>query len=205
MNAPSPTLSPFTTGQAPDPIEVFRHWLAEAAISEPNDPNAMALATATPEGRPSLRMVLLKGLDERGFAFYTNGDSRKGQELAANPHAAVTFHWKTRRRQVRVEGPITQLPPEDADHYFHSRSHGSQISAAASLQSRPVASREALEAAASDLAARYPGEVPRPDHWLGYALQPAAIEFWQDGPNRLHDRILYAATGQGWTTTRLYP
>jgi pyridoxamine 5'-phosphate oxidase len=191
--------------QSSDPFALFRQWLEEATATEPNDPNAMALATSTPNGHPSVRMVLMKRLDERGFAFYTNGQSQKGVELFANPHASAVFHWKTQRRQVRVRGPVLLLPPEDADRYFHSRSRGSQIAAMASYQSHPLPTREALEAAAEALEHQFPGEIPRPPQWLGFAIQPQTIEFWQDGPHRLHDRMLFTRGEAGWSRTRLYP
>ena len=190
---------------ASDPIALFRVWLEAASGTEPNDPNAMALATSSAEGHPSVRMVLMKGLDERGFAFYTNAESQKGVELRANPHAAAVFHWKTQRRQVRIAGMVTELPPADADHYFHTRSRASQINAAASRQSRPVSDRARLEAEAEATAAKYPGEIPLPDYWRGFAIQPVTIEFWQDGPDRLHDRVVYQRGGSLWTRTRLYP
>lgn len=188
-----------------EPIALFRRWLDEAERLEPNDPNAMALATATRDGHPSVRMVLMKRLDERGFSFYTNVESQKGLELAENPRAALCFHWKSCRRQVRVEGPVRELPAEDADDYFHSRSHRSQIGALASRQSRPLASRKELEQRATECAAQYPGDVPRPAYWRGFAVEPERIEFWQDGPDRLHDRILFVRSDAGWTRTRLYP
>lgn len=191
--------------QASDPFALFRHWLDEATATEPNDPNAMALATSTPGGHPSVRIVLMKRLDERGFAFYTNGQSQKGEELTANPYASACFHWKTQRRQVRVQGPVLCLPPEDADEYFHSRSRGSQIAAMVSYQSHPLPSREALEAAAEALKHQFPGEIPRPPQWLGFTIQPQTIEFWQDGADRLHDRMLYTQSKAGWSKTRLYP
>jgi len=191
--------------QASDPFELFRLWLDEATVTEPNDPNAMALATSTPDGHPSVRVVLMKRLDERGFAFYTNAQSQKGEELAANPYASAVFHWKTQRRQVRIQGPVLCLPPEDADEYFHSRSRGSQIAAVASHQSHPLLSRETLEAATEALAQQFPGEIPRPPQWLGFAIQPERIEFWQDGADRLHDRMLFTRDGEGWGRTRLYP
>ncbi len=191
--------------QSSDPFALFRHWLEEASATEPNDPNAMALATSTPDGHPSVRMVLMKRLDERGFAFYTNAQSQKGEELTANPYASACFHWKTQGRQVRVQGPVLRLPPEDADAYFHSRSRGSQIAALASDQSRPLPSREELEASIEALEQKFPGEIPRPSQWLGFAIQPEAIEFWQDGTDRLHDRMLFTRGKDGWSRTRLYP
>ncbi|RXH54939.1 pyridoxamine 5'-phosphate oxidase [Granulicella sibirica] len=190
---------------ATDPIALFRQWLDAASKTEPNDPNAMAIATSTLSGHPSVRMVLMKRLDERGFSFYTNAESRKGEELEANPNASLCFHWKTQRRQVRIDGPVEMLSPEDSDEYFHSRSRRSQIGAVASNQSHPLASRQHLEREAEALAARFPEIIPRPDYWRGFVVQPSAIEFWQDGPDRLHDRMLYTRTAGGWTRTRLYP
>jgi len=191
--------------QSVDPFALFRHWLDAATETEPNDPNAMALATSTPDGHPNVRMVLMKRLDERGFSFYTNGQSQKGEELTANPYASACFHWKTQRRQVRIQGPVLQLPAADADQYFHSRSRGSQIAAVASYQSHPLLSREALEVAAEALAHQFPGEIPRPPQWLGFLIQPQRIEFWQDGRDRLHDRMLFTRDGDAWVRTRLYP
>jgi pyridoxamine 5'-phosphate oxidase len=188
-----------------DPISLFRVWLAEAEAGEPNDPNAGALATATPDGTPSVRMVLLKGLDERGFAFYTNTESRKGAELAANPRAAMCFHWKSLRRQVRVEGDVTELPAMEADVYFHSRSRGSQLGAAVSRQSHMLESREVLEEMVREYAARYEGEIPRPDLWKGYVLRPERMEFWINGADRLHDRFLFVRVDDGWVKSRLFP
>jgi pyridoxamine 5'-phosphate oxidase len=189
-----------------DPIELFCEWLAEAEASEPNDPNAMCLATVDATGRPSARMILLKGLDQRGFAFYTNLESRKGEELLANPNAALCFHWKLLRRQVRVEGPVEAVTSEEADAYFHSRARVSQIGAAASQQSRPLDSRATLEARVVEIEARLMGaEVPRPPNWSGFRVVPQAIEFWKDGAYRLHDRILFTREGMEWRTERLYP
>jgi pyridoxamine 5'-phosphate oxidase len=190
---------------ASDPISLFRVWLTEAEAEELNDPNAVALATATPEGAPSVRMVLLKGLDERGFAFYTNAESRKGAELAANPRAALCFYWKSLRRQVRVEGAVTELPASEADAYFHGRSRGSQLGAAVSRQSRVLESREVLEEMVREYAARHAGEVPRPDRWKGYVLQPERVEFWINGDDRLHDRFLFVRGDGGWVKSRLFP
>jgi pyridoxamine 5'-phosphate oxidase len=188
-----------------DPLPLFQEWFRLAAEAEPNDPNAMALATATADARPSVRMVLMKRVDAAGFAFYTNVESQKGRELLANPFAALCFHWKSLRRQVRVEGSITELSPADADGYFHSRSRLSQIGALASQQSRPLASRVQLERRAAELAGQYPAEIPRPGYWKGFLLRPDRIEFWQDGTHRLHDRILFTRTGDTWSKTRLYP
>ena len=188
-----------------DPIAVFRDWLQEAEATEPNDPNAVALATASRDGLPSVRMVLMKRVDERGFAFYTNAESQKGLELAENPHAAMCFHWKSLRRQLRVSGPVTELPVEDADEYFHSRSRLSQLGAAASAQSRVLESREVLEAKVRALEAEFPGEIRRPDYWKGYVLWPERVEFWQEGAGRLHDRFLFLRVGDGWRVERLFP
>jgi pyridoxamine 5'-phosphate oxidase len=188
-----------------NPIEVFQQWLREAEATEPNDPNAMALATATAQGAPSVRMVLLKRVDERGFCFFTNAESQKGEQLAENPVAALCFHWKTLRRQVRVEGSVTELPAADVDAYFHSRSRRSQLGAAVSRQSRPLPSREEFVAEVRRFGEQHPGEVPRPDHWRGYCVAPERIEFWIDGPDRLHDRILFTPAPTGWKRTRLYP
>lgn len=190
---------------AVDPIALFRAWLQEAEATEPNDPNAMALATATADGAPSIRMVLLKQLDERGFAFYTNAESRKGLELAENPRAAMCFHWKSLRRQVRIEGLVSELPGSEADTYFHSRSRGSQLGAVASRQSRSLASREALEERVHLTEERYPDVIPRPDFWRGYVLWPERIEFWLNGVDRLHDRFAFLRTENEWKKERLYP
>lgn len=195
----------FDAEEATDPIVLFREWFDLAAKDELNDPNAMALATATAEGRPSVRMVLMKHLDERGFTFYTNVESQKGGELLVNPNAALCFHWKSQRRQVRVEGAVEAVSAADSDEYFHSRSRRSQIGALASRQSRPLASREELEAKAAALAAQYPREIPRPDYWRGFRVVPERIEFWQDGDARLHDRIVFARGGNRWAKMRLYP
>ena len=190
---------------AADPIALFRAWMREAEAGEPNDPNAVALATATKNGVPNVRMVLLKGLDERGFGFYTNAESRKGVELAENPRAAMCFHWKSLRRQVRVEGPVSELPHAESDAYFHSRSRGSQIGAVASRQSRPVPSREALEEGVRTVEERYPDIVPRPDFWRGYVLWPERMEFWLNGVDRLHDRFLFLLINGRWEKERLFP
>ena len=191
-----------------DPLALFADWYAEAAKTEPNDPNAVALATVGPDGMPSARMVLLKDYDPAGFVFYTNYESRKGQQLLAHGKAALLFHWKSLRRQVRLEGPVSQTTPAEADAYFASRARGSQIGAWASEQSRPLESRFALEKRVAEFTARHViGTVPRPAHWSGFRLQPLLIEFWQDGAFRLHDRLEYrrATAGDAWTTRTLYP
>jgi pyridoxamine 5'-phosphate oxidase len=189
-----------------DPFELFRAWWDEAHSSEQAEPAAMALATSTPDGRPSVRMVLLRGIDERGFVFYTNLESRKGGELAANPHAAVVLHWKSLGRQIRIEGSVTLVSDEEADEYFASRARGSQIGAWASAQSRPMESRRGLEKSVAKFAAKFGlGKVPRPDHWSGYRITPEHIEFWREGMFRLHERIVYHRTETGWDTERLFP
>ena len=198
-------MSRFDAVEASDPIALFQAWFDLAAKEELNDPNAMSLATATASGRPSVRMVLMKHVDARGFTFYTNFESRKGEELLANPFAALCFHWKSQRRQVRIEGVVEAVSDADSDEYFHSRSRRSQIGALASQQSRPLASREELEAKAAELAVKFPGEIPRPEYWRGFRVVPERIEFWQDGDARLHDRILFTRDGAGWGKVRLYP
>jgi pyridoxamine 5'-phosphate oxidase len=189
-----------------DPYALFAEWLAEATRTEPNDPNAMCLATATPEGRPSARMVLLKGHDPRGFVFYTNLESRKGGELAANPFAALCFHWKTLTRSVRVEGRIEAVSAEEADAYYASRSRGSRIGAWASRQSRQLEGRWALEKAVAEYTVKFGmGEIPRPPFWSGFRLLPERIEFWRDMPFRLHERRVFVAQDAGWALEALYP
>ena len=194
--------------EAVDPHALFEAWLAEAKASEVNDPDAMALATADADGRPSARMVLLKGHDARGFAFYTNSESRKGSELAANPHAALVFHWKSLRRQVRVEGRIEPAGEADSDAYFATRSRDARLGAWASDQSRPLESREAFEARYARTVGEFEGrEVTRPPYWRGYRLVPDRIEFWTDRPHRLHERRLFVRDpgGEGWAESLLYP
>jgi pyridoxamine 5'-phosphate oxidase len=189
-----------------DPILLFADWLAAAETSEPNDPNAMALATVDGEGLPDVRMVLLKGHDANGFVFFTNFESAKGHQLLANPKAALCFHWKSLARQVRVRGPVTEVAADEADGYFASRARGSRIGAWASRQSRPLESRFALEKAVAAFTAKYAiGEIPRPPYWSGFRLAPVEIEFWQAGTFRLHDRVRFTKAGDGWEKTRLYP
>jgi len=191
-----------------EPLALFAEWFEEARKSEPNDPEAVALATATASAAPSVRMVLLKQFDDDGFVFYTNGQSRKGDELHANPQAAMLFHWKSLRRQIRIEGTVREVDPEMADTYFASRSRDSQIGAYASDQSRPMASRaEFLARIAKATAKHLVGSVPRPPHWTGFCLIPRRIEFWMDRPFRLHDRRVFThdPAGGGWTSELLYP
>ena len=200
------TDSDFTAAQ--EPFDLFRQWFADATASEPNDPNAMALATVDPQGMPDVRMVLMKGYDEQGFVFYTNTGSAKGTQLLASRKAAIVFHWKSLHRQVRVRGPIKQVSDAEADAYFQSRPRDSRIGAWASQQSRPLESRFALEKAVAVNAAKYAvGTVPRPPHWTGFRIMPVAIEFWHDRPFRLHDRITFsrAEPNGDWTRHRLYP
>jgi len=190
-----------------DPLALFEAWFEEAKRAEPNDANAMALATATPEGAPSVRMVLLKGHGPDGFTFYTNADSRKGREIRANMQAALLFHWKSLRRQIRIEGPLTEVSGDMADAYFHSRPFVSQVGSAASDQSRPLDARATYVHRVEQLedACKQAGEVPRPPHWTGFTLAPTRIEFWLDRANRLHDRRQFNRIDGGWTNTLLYP
>jgi pyridoxamine 5'-phosphate oxidase len=190
-----------------DPHKLFEEWFAEAQLSEPNDPNAMALATADGVGNPSVRMVLLKDRDQRGFVFYTNEQSAKGEELAANPQAALLFHWKSLRRQVRVEGHVERTSAEEADAYFATRSRESQLGAWASDQSRPLESRAIFEARYREMAERFDARVvPRPSHWGGYRVVPLNMEFWQDKAHRLHERRFFLAQQDGsWAEWLLYP
>ena len=196
-----------------DPFTLFEEWFGEAKASEPNDPNAMALATASESGMPSVRMVLLKGHGTHwgeggGFVFYTNAQSRKGEEIRANMQASLLFHWKSLRRQIRIEGPLQEVSSEQADAYFHSRPRVSQIGSAASDQSRPLPDRQVYLDRVVALEERYPeGDIPRPPHWTGFLLTPTAIEFWQDRQYRMHDRrrLTRQSPNDGWSNTLLYP
>ena len=209
--APIERTSWLTSGDftaADEPLRLFAAWLTEATASEPRDPTAMTLATVDGDGQPNARMVLLKGVDERGFVFYTNMDSQKGQELDACPKAALVFHWKSLNRQVRVRGAVEHVTAAEADAYFATRPKQAQIGACASKQSQPLESRLAFEKAVALCAAKYPvGDVPRPPNWSGYRVLPSEIEFWQDRPFRLHDRIVFKRETQDapWSKTRLYP
>jgi pyridoxamine 5'-phosphate oxidase len=202
---------PLTSGDftaADEPFALFEAWLNEAIKSEPNDPNAMALATVDPDGLPDVRMVLMKGFDTEGFVFYSHIASQKGRELAANPKAALLFHWKSLRRQVRIRGNVTPVTDAEADAYFATRPKQAQIGAWASKQSEALESRFAFEQAIAKVAARYViGDVPRPPGWSGWRITPSRIEFWHDRPFRLHDRIEFRrdAAGQPWSKTRMYP
>ena len=189
-----------------EPLTLFEEWLREAEAHEPNDPTAMTLATVDADGTPSARMVLLKGVDDRGFVFYTNLESRKGAQLRQSPRAALCFHWKSLRRQVRVEGTVEPVTAEEADAYFATRPRGAQIGAWASTQSRPLRGRFELERRVAEYALRFGvGSVPRPPHWSGFRIAPNRIEFWRERPFRLHDRLVYLHEGDGWRVERLYP
>lgn len=191
---------------ADDPIQIFDAWLREAEAGEPNDPNAVALATADAQGRPSVRMVLLKGHNTRGFVFYTNRESRKAGELAENAYAALLFHWKSLRRQVRVEGPVAPVTDAESDAYFATRSRASQLGAWASDQSRPLDDRSTFEARYAEMEQRFDGQdIPRPPHWGGYRVTPDVIELWEDRPGRLHHRRLFTRTDTGWSEGLLFP
>jgi pyridoxamine 5'-phosphate oxidase len=199
-----------------DPFAKFHTWMAAAIENEPIDPNAMTVVTATPDGRPSARVVLLKGVDDRGFVFYTNKESRKADELAANPRVFLLFYWKSLGRQIRVEGVVEHVTNAESDAYFATRARISRLGAWASMQSRPLAERSELERRLADYEARYPGEdIPRPPYWSGYRVLPESFEFWQLMPYRLHDRTIYsrasgaggggAEAGGGWTIGKLFP
>lgn len=204
MDATPLTSSDFAATQ--NPFDLFGTWLNEAAGSEINDPNAVAVATVDPDGMPNVRMVLLKDFDNRGFTFYTNYESAKGGEILSARKAAMCFHWKSQRRQVRIRGEVELVSDAEADAYYASRPRGSRIGAWASQQSRPLESREVLEKAVADVTERYgDGDIPRPAHWSGFRIVPDTIEFWRDMPFRLHDRVVFSRSGEGWTTTRLYP
>jgi pyridoxamine 5'-phosphate oxidase len=198
------TTSDFT--QENEPYSLFGTWLKEAEASEPNDPNALALATVDADGMPNVRMVLLKGFDKDGFVFYTNYESQKGEELLGQKKAAMVFHWKSLRRQVRVRGDIETVSDAEADAYFETRARGSRIGAWASKQSRPLESRFALEKAVAEYTIKFGiGHIPRPAHWSGFRLKPVSIEFWADRPFRLHDRMEFTRAGEGWEKVRMYP
>nr|WP_295469008.1 pyridoxamine 5'-phosphate oxidase [Mesorhizobium sp.] len=204
MSATGLTDGDFTLAE--EPLRLFGEWLADATKSEINDPNAVALATVDADGLPDVRMVLLKGYDERGFVFYTNFESAKGREILGSMKAAMCFHWKSLRRQVRVRGPVEVVSDAEADEYYASRPRGSRLGAWASKQSRPLESRFALEKAVAEYTARYPiGDIPRPPHWSGFRILPQQIEFWHDRPFRLHDRVVFTLKEGGWEKTRLYP
>jgi pyridoxamine 5'-phosphate oxidase len=201
--------SGLTTGdftESTEPFRLFAEWLDDATKSETNDPNGVALATVDADGMPNVRMVLLKGFDERGFVFYTNFESAKGREILGSMKAAMCFHWKSLRRQVRIRGPVEIVTDAEADDYYATRPRGSRIGAWASKQSRPLESRFALEKAVAEYTAKYAiGNIPRPKHWSGFRIVPSSIEFWHDRPFRLHDRVMFTRDGDGWAKARLYP
>lgn len=188
-----------------EPVAAFDLWFQDATRTEPNDPNAMTLATVGTNGQPSARIVLLKEHDNRGFVFYTNKQSRKGEELTVNPKAALLFHWKTLGRQVRIEGTVEDVTNAEADAYYATRPRVSRLGAWASQQSRPLASRAELEQRLAEVGSRFHTQIPRPPHWSGYRLRPVRFEFWQDGAFRLHDRTIYTPSSDGWVLSKLYP
>ena len=204
LRTDDPTRADFTLSD--DPVALVSAWMKAAEAAEPEDPNAMALATAGSDGLPDVRVVLLKGFDARGFVFYTNAHSAKGEELAQNPQAALVLYWKSLRRQVRARGAVSPVTPEEADAYFASRRRESRLGAIASQQSRPLADRATLMKAVTELSERYgDGPIPRPAHWTGFRIEPVTIEFWQNGDFRLHDRVRFTRAGDGWSRARLYP
>ncbi|MCB9991063.1 MAG: pyridoxamine 5'-phosphate oxidase [Rhodospirillales bacterium] len=207
MSNPDPIKALETANDAPDqPLALFHQWFAEAEQSEPVDANAMSVATIDADGTPSVRILLLKALDDRGFVFYTNKQSRKGDALGANPLAALCFHWKSLGRQVRIEGTVEHVSDEEADSYFATRPEGSRIGAWASQQSRQLDSRSTLEKAVADRTAEYEGQtIPRPPHWGGYRVIPNRIEFWHEGQYRLHTRLIYTKQGGDWAKQMLFP
>ena len=191
---------------ADEPLRLFAAWFEDAKQAEPADPDAMALSTVDGDGVPNVRMVLLKGFDERGFVFYTNQASQKGQELAARAAAGAVFHWKSLKRQIRLRGPVVEVAAAEADAYFATRARLSQIGAWASKQSAPLESRFALEKAVAEYTMKFGiGHIPRPEHWSGFRLKPVSIEFWHDRPFRLHDRVEFTLSGAGWEKVRMYP